>query len=233
MDFDLEHRQLAAALPAEPPALARERVAQHRPRLVPGLLGGRHRVFLIGRVRGRRLERRRGETRPEVSSAVTFQDEVAGPDELDPRRLRLPDLPQGSHLDHRRIGWARHGIERVGQDERIGLEVRIEKRVGERVLAPLAARGHGPAPQSIEQQADRLPRVRELSPIDQRAVVDPKPAGGGWLGGGVCAPNRGEREQRGGDTPGARGRHRCNVQRPFKTVTETLTLAKSYRRSTV
>ena len=32
-----------------------------------------------------------------------------------------------------------------------------------------------PAAQPIEEHADRLPGMRELPPVDERAVVDPKP----------------------------------------------------------
>ena len=163
MHLDFERGNVAAAAMGEAAALARQRVPEHGPRFAPRFLRCLDGIFA----------RRGRENRAELPLAVALEDEAPRTHHLHPRRLRLPGLPQRAHLHHRWVGGRRQRIQGVDQNKGVRLEERIEEAVRERVVT---------GAQALQQDADRLPRMRQPPPVHQSAIFDANPPGGLGLG---------------------------------------------------
>jgi len=177
--LDLERGELSSSVLRQPSALPRERMTQHGPRLVPRLLrrdGGVDSQCGV-RIR-RRVERGRRKARTQVSFTVAFEGKPPGSHQFHPGGLRVPRLPERSDLDHRRVRRRRQPVERVGQDEGVRLEDRVEKTIGERVGGALARGGHRPPSEPAQHLPDRLSRMRQLPAVDELAVVHGQPSSG-------------------------------------------------------
>ena len=168
--------------PLEPAPLGGEDVAEDRPSGAPGvlldLLGIERRQRVVER---ERLESRRREEHPEGAVPIALDDVAPRAAELHPRGLGPPGLPEPAELDPRRVVRCCGRVERIGEDEGVRLDDRIEEAVVESVRRPVAVRGTRPPPEPREDRSHRLAGMRDAPRIDQGPVLDAKPGGAGRL----------------------------------------------------